>query len=447
MGCTSVDASTPRMIFVHAADIHLGSQLAALDRSETLPAHLVRAAPLAAFRRIADLCVERDAEVLLIAGDLFDTNAPLSVVLDATDVLKRIAARTHVVMIRGNHDAHSKISRELPHIDNVHLLPSDTPGTVILELAGGRVAVHGRGFDTPTVTENIVRAYPSAVPDAFNVGLLHTSLEGNATHATYAPCSVDDLVALGYDYWALGHIHQHDVVRDHAPTIVYAGSPQGRHVNEAGEHGAYVVRVDGVELVGPPEHVELASIQWHHVTIEVAESDDDADAHGLVARVRAELEALAASAPHVRHIVRVTVAGRCSAHVEIARDPAGFAEQLHLTAGAVGSADVHVERVRVRTLPLLPDPAVLHERLDAIGAFALHLDSDLLDEDWSDTLAVRGLPPALLKVNERLQKLGSDGHVFVTQEIDPAVVADARDELLGVLVAHSEVVGEKGLRR
>jgi hypothetical protein len=307
------------------------------------------------------------------------------------------------------------------------------------------VAIHGRGFDTPKVTENIVRSYPEAIAGAFNIGLLHTSLEGNAAHATYAPCSVDDLVARGYDYWALGHIHQHEIVRDVAPTIVYAGSPQGRHVNEAGEHGVYVLSVADGELVGAPEHVEIASIRWHHVTIDASDAAGaDVDMDAVVARVRAAVEEIATEAPDVRHIARVTITGRCAAHVQIAQDPDAFTEQLHLTVGAVSAADVHLERVRVRTRPPLPDPATLYERQDMIGSFALHVDSVLLEAGTDGATASAALPPVLAKANERLLKLGADGAALMTSDLASIDAADVRDDLLALLIAQSEAAGQTG---
>ena len=71
-----------------------------------------------------------------------------------------------------------------------------------------------------------------------NIGLLHTSLDGRGgtSHLSYAPCDVETLKKFGYDYWALGHIHQQQIVADN-PWIVFPGNIQGRHVREAGPKG------------------------------------------------------------------------------------------------------------------------------------------------------------------------------------------------------------------
>src|SRR3546814_8752094 len=85
-----------------------------------------------------------------------------------------------------------------------------------LLLAELQVAVHGQSFSTPAVTDNLVPSYPAAAEHHFNIGMLHTALAGRKGHADYAPCSLDDLKAKQYDYWALGH----EIGRAHVSTPV-----------------------------------------------------------------------------------------------------------------------------------------------------------------------------------------------------------------------------------
>ena len=74
--------------------------------------------------------------------------------------------------------------------------------------------------------------------------MLHTSCDGKPGHASYAPCSSGDLVARGYHYWALGHVHQFEVLHEF-PHIVYPGNLQGRSVRDTGPKGAMRVSVSG----------------------------------------------------------------------------------------------------------------------------------------------------------------------------------------------------------
>lgn len=98
---------------------------------------------------------------------------------------------------------------------------SRRPETHVMEALG--VAIHGQSFANAAVTDNLAAGYPAAAAHCFNIGMLHTALAGHEGHAPYAPCEVGDLLAKGYDYWALGHVHDHEVVHE-APHIVYPGT-------------------------------------------------------------------------------------------------------------------------------------------------------------------------------------------------------------------------------
>ena len=111
-----------------------------------------------------------------------------------------------VFVLHGNHDAESQITRPLALPDNVRVFGARKAQT--FQLDKPNVALHGRSFREKAVTDNLVPDYPAPVKGAINIGVLHTALGGMGGHANYAPCSLPELVAKGYDYWALGHVHQ-----------------------------------------------------------------------------------------------------------------------------------------------------------------------------------------------------------------------------------------------
>jgi DNA repair protein SbcD/Mre11 len=144
-------------------------------------------------------------------------------------------------LIYGNHDAENQITKRLTLPDNVRVFPSKKAATIRLDRYG--VAVHGQSFKLRAVTENLVAEYPTPVTDLFNIGILHTGLGGMHGHANYAPCSLDDLINKGYDYWALAHVHQGAILhRD--PYVVFCGNLQGRHIREDGVKSATLVSVE-----------------------------------------------------------------------------------------------------------------------------------------------------------------------------------------------------------
>ena len=129
-------------------------------------------------------------------------------------------------------------------------------------------AVHGMGYPSPRVEGSLLDGYPAPLPNLFNIGLLHTAVDGRPGHARYAPCSVAELVNKGYEYWALGHVHHREVLhRD--PWLVFPGNLQGRHMRETGPKGATLVHTEGQRVVlaplGPLELQALETV-WRIVS-------------------------------------------------------------------------------------------------------------------------------------------------------------------------------------
>ncbi|HEX2224620.1 MAG TPA: DNA repair exonuclease, partial [Thermoanaerobaculia bacterium] len=197
--------------FLHASDVHLDSPLRGLERYDGAPAEEIRGATRRALANLVDLALAEEVAFVLLAGDLYDGDwKDYNTGLFFAAQMRRLEeVGTPVFVISGNHDAASQITRVLRPPDNVTVFSTRKAETV--EIKGLEVALHGQGFATGTATENLAAAYPPARPHFFNVGLLHTSLDGRPGHATYAPCTVDGLRARGYQYWALGHVHAREL--------------------------------------------------------------------------------------------------------------------------------------------------------------------------------------------------------------------------------------------
>ncbi len=193
--------------------------------------------------------------------------------------LSKAGIRTFI--IRGNHDAMSRVTKELVLPASVRLF-GGTADTVMIERSTGDrpVAIHGLSFASPRAPDNLVPRYKPVVADAINIGMLHTSLGGAPGHDSYAPCSPADLEATGYDYWALGHIHKRAVIEG-ASTIVMPGIPQGRDINEEGPKSVTLVSIDNDRTV-TLEEKPLALAEFKRVRMDVSGLSDWADlAHAI----------------------------------------------------------------------------------------------------------------------------------------------------------------------
>ena len=248
--------------FLHAADLHLDSPLRGLSRHEGAPVSALRGATREAFANLVDLAIEQKVAFVLLAGDLYDgTWQDYSTAIFLARKLGELdRAGIRVLSVLGNHDAQSQLTNALAKPKNLIVFPSNAPATHCLTDLG--VAVHGQSFPSAKVVENLAAGYPSPRPGMFNIGLLHTSLDGREGHAPYAPCKLDDLRAKNYQYWALGHVHEREVVcRD--PWVVFPGCLQGRHARETGAKGCSLVHVENGQVVD----VDYSAVQYVRQTL------------------------------------------------------------------------------------------------------------------------------------------------------------------------------------
>jgi DNA repair exonuclease SbcCD nuclease subunit len=327
--------------FVHAADIHLDSPLAGLSRKDEAFSELVRGATRRAFSNVVELAIEEGAAFVVIAGDLYDgTWKDQATGQFAIRELARLTRHgIRAVVLFGNHDAESRVSRHFTPPEGVYLLGNKRCETVRFDDLG--VALHGRSYKEAATTENIAATYCPPERGLFNVALLHTALDGHEGHANYAPCSVGELQAAGHDYWALGHVHEPSIRSEH-PHIVFPGNTQGRHVRETGPKGAMLVRVEDGS-VRSVEHRACDEARWAQVTADVRGARDMAEA---VTEIRRQLGLTTAEADGRPLAARVTVQADGGVGRALRADPA-WAEGEVRAAGTALSDELWIERVRL----------------------------------------------------------------------------------------------------
>ena len=364
------------MKIVHAADLHIDSPLRGLDRYDGAPVEKLRGATRRALENLVQLCLDEDAALLLLAGDVFDGSwKDYSTGLFFAAQMSRLnEANIPVVIVRGNHDALSSVVKALRLPDNVRELSAKKPET---KLIGGRIAVHGQSFEKKTATEDLAARYPDRVPGLFNIGLLHTSIDGREGHEPYAPTSLETMRSKGYDYWALGHVHVREIVAKD-PLIVYPGNLQGRHARETGSKGATVLTVED-NVVEELEHRALDVVRWEHVVVDVTEAIDLA---GVLDLAR---DALQAATTEGRILAaRVTLRGRTAANSSIRQDLDRLTSELRALATDLG--DVWIEKIRVETSAPI-DLVRIREEASAVGHLARRIQAIREDDAELKALA------------------------------------------------------------
>ncbi len=368
------------MKLVHAADLHLDSALHGLSRYESAPVDEIRGATRRAFVNLVSLCLEERASLLVIAGDLFDGDwRDVSTGLFfAAQLSKLCEAGVRVAWIRGNHDAVSQIRRSVRLPEAVIELAADRAETRVLDDLG--VAVHGRSFARRDVTEDLAAGYPERTPGALNVGLLHTALDGRSGHDRYAPCRLETLVNRGYEYWALGHVHQREVVCEE-PHVVFPGNLQGRHARELGEKGATLVSFEG-DRVTSVEHRALDVVRWSELVISAEGAHQLED---VLAAAQVELARASAAAQGRLLAFRVRVTGATALDAQLRARAERLHEELCSLSYGVSGAGAWLEKLVVSTLP--------ESRGDALGDDALaeveRAVAEVLDDNASELMVAQ----------------------------------------------------------
>jgi exonuclease SbcD len=417
------------MRFIHCADIHLDSPLRGLELYDGAPAEEMRHATRRAFANVVDLAIERSADFVLIAGDIFDGDWPdFNTGLYFASQLRRLAgADIRVFLSYGNHDAVSKLTRSVPLPKNVFSFPANRPATEVIESLG--VAIHGQSFATEAVTTDLSAAYAEPRAGLLNIGVLHTALSGREGHQPYAPTTADRLSDKGYDYWALGHVHNREIVRQ-SPWIVFPGNTQGRHARETGAKGCMVVDAEPGGGIRSVEFVPTDVARWHQLGIDIAALSSEDDLH---AAVQAEVRAAQVSAGDRLLALRLTLTGRGPLHPAIVSNREAIRAQLAASIGEASAGMAWLEKVRIKvTAPL--DLPRLAERDDPIGLLIRSIKSLEADPGRLQSLAESVLSDLGQKLPVELR--GAQGAwALDSPEALADALANARERLLATIAA------------
>jgi DNA repair protein SbcD/Mre11 len=296
------------MRFIHASDLHIDSPLRGLDKYENAPVDMIRSATRDAFQRLVDVALSEKVDFVVLSGDLADgdwKNTQTMLWLNAQ--FRRLEEKDiSVFTIRGNHDAQNKLSESVTLAKNVYEFPKK-PFT--FKDPNGNYAIHGQSYPSREVLEDIAKDYPKAIKGMFNIGILHTNLVGSSEHSNYAPTTVDELKSKGYDYWALGHVHNRALIHK-SPYIVYPGNTQGRNIRETGEKGCYLVTVEDGRITGFV-FISLQVVIWETLTIESLPEDTILD---VMEKVKSGLNSICSKSSDMLTVVRVRLHGPNTQH-------------------------------------------------------------------------------------------------------------------------------------
>ena len=389
-----------------------------------------RTATRDAFTNLVTEAIDQPVDFMVIAGDLYDGtwkdhNTGIYFCKEMGRLKK---AGIPVYLLFGNHDAESEMTKKLQLPDNVFTFDTRKPTTFRLEHL--KVALHGRSFKEKETIENLATGYPAPVPGMFNIGVLHTALEGNSAHANYAPCSLDELHAKGYHYWALGHVHEHQIWTG-ASTVVFPGNLQGRHIRETGPRGAMIVTADeyGIQEI---KRLFVDVLRWTSLEVDATECNTLSEVVGLIDEALDRL--VENSASTILTAVRVTVTGKTPAHGDLFGLESQLRAEVLALAVAMGAERLWIEKVKVFT-SAVDDGEAVRARADALSDL-----QDLLEAAETDQNFLKSLQEDLLGlVNKAPLELQTAVPYF--KAIRSGDLAELVREVRSGLVSHLAKVG------
>lgn len=362
------------MKFIHTADIHLDSPLVGLAAYQDAPVQQLRTVTRDAFSRLVDAAIEEEVDFMVIAGDLYDGSWKdyNTGHYFCREMGRLNKAKIPVYLLYGNHDSESEMTKKLSLPSNVNVFESRKPSTYRIETL--KVALHGRSYREAATFENLASSYPEPIAGWLNIGVLHTALGGYAAHQPYAPCSLDELTVKGYDYWALGHVHEHAILQKD-PWIVYPGNLQGRHIREIGERGAVLVTADetGIQSV---ERLCVDMLRWYVVDVDASVAATLQEVASLAGRAIEQLIFEVTAPMHLA--LRVRIIGKTTTHGELFGLETQLREEILGQVASQGADRIWVEKVKIETESSVGSLNI-NTRSDAISELQGFLDE--IDED------------------------------------------------------------------
>ena len=425
----------PDFCFVHAADLHLGSPFAGVRASSPQTASALASATVQALDNIVKLCIARKAAFLVLAGDVFDSEATgIGAQYHLFQALSSLASSGIPSFVAwGNHDPLSAWRAKFNWPSEVHFFSSEVESYPV-QLNGRRIAtVSGISYERAEVTENLMRRFEPRSSQEFSVGVLHCNVGGATEHANYSPCTVEDLAASPFDYWALGHVHEHRIIRPPGQpdrVAVYPGCAQGRNPRETGAKGCCVVSVSSGKL-SDVEFVPVDTVRWMQLQVDVGGMEGLDEFIAYASRRCADFMKYA-SAPSAGLALRITAVGRGSVHSLVARRGVAEVEEsvrsaLEQEAQAMGGVWWWLECIEDRTRAEVDR--------DSLRSCA-SLVSDLIaaaDELHDDDAALENMMNSIMPdmVNSQARAIISDMTSDDLRELVHEAEAMALDLLLG----------------
>ncbi len=208
--------------FVHAADLHLDSRFRGIGRARPALRDRLQSATLGALERVVDHTISVKADFLIIAGDLYDSkDRSLRALVAFRKEMERLAERNiPVFVVHGNHDPLNGWGSGFQLPPNVITFGGRADTEPFIRRGREVAQITGISYTRERVTDNLAASFKPAEGAPYSIAVLHANVGHQSGHADYAPATIEELTAAGFDYWALGHVHTRSVLATEPAMVV-----------------------------------------------------------------------------------------------------------------------------------------------------------------------------------------------------------------------------------
>ena len=243
---------------IHSGDIHLDSGFSSLSKEE---ARIRRANSRALFSQLINIAKDENADVIILAGDIFDSY-PIHPETEELFISELRRANIPIFITPGNHDPYSSDSpyKNLSFPENVHIFSSNTLTPVVLDDI--KVRIFGAAYTGESYDDRIIADFKVPKDEFINIIALHSNLYTEG----YSPVSVEEIGNTDADYVALAHIHKPtELMKSKNTFYAYCGCLECHDFGETYDSGFYIIDITKDKTTAIRK--KISAISYHDITL------------------------------------------------------------------------------------------------------------------------------------------------------------------------------------
>ena len=257
------------MKIIHCSDLHLDSKMQTNLTKEKAKER--RNEILITFQKLVQYAKETGVKIILIAGDMFDSN---KITIKAKNIVKDAiinAPDIDFLYLKGNHDEADFMQEDEPKIENLKTFSKEA----WTSYSYGNIKITGIEFGEKSEFD----IYSSLILDKndINIVCLHGQESKYEGKDKAEIINMQELKNKNIDYLALGHIHKYKEQKlDARGTYCYSGCLEGRGFDECGAKGFVLLNIEDGKI--ERNFIPFAQRMLHEIPVDITKTNTTSEA-------------------------------------------------------------------------------------------------------------------------------------------------------------------------